>query len=200
MIPKLIIKTEINNKYKVKTKVRKELKKSNNEISNVLSYVTFQALKYRIRKRLTQKKENWLETHNRKLENLRREIPPNNKHTTSTFAPNVIHNFSSYILSKREKEVLSYTLDHYVPFKLDVKRIEVEFEKLYQSITPHTTHLDSLQKSDMKSKFLGIFHRYSKVKQKPEDDDVIKNLAKNKKIVILRRKRQRRSYIGSFTI
>jgi len=59
-IAKLIIETEINNKQKVKIEVKKELKKSNDEISNVLSYVTFQALKYRIRKRLTQKKRSTL--------------------------------------------------------------------------------------------------------------------------------------------
>ena len=77
---------------------------------------------------------------------------------------------------------------------MDVRRIEVEFEKLYQTITPYTTHLDGLQKSDMKAKFLGIFHRYSKVKttkQTKEDDDVIRNLAKNQEIAILRQDKGR---------
>ena len=190
-IAKLIIETEINNKHKIKKELGRKLRETNLAIGRTLTFLTYQAIKYRIRNRVQKEKTKWLKTHARKLETLRQQIPARNKNTLQKFAVNVIHNFSSHILSKREREVLSYTLDHYVDFKVDVKRIEVEFEKLYQDIVPHTTHLTADDKVEMKSKFLSIFQRYSKIRYKNEDRFVIEGLKKNDNIFILKQDKGR---------
>ena len=88
------------------------------------------------------------------------------------------------MLSAREIEVLSYTLDHYVPYKTDVRRLEVEFERFYEDILPHTTHFDPRDKILLKSKFLNTFHKLSKIKITNEDERVIDGLSKNKNIII----------------
>ena len=78
-----------------------------------------------------------------------------------------------------------------MPIKNDVWRIEVAFEKLYVDIKPYITQLNERDKGAMKSKILNIFQRYSKTKNRSEDEEVIKNLTSNKDIVILKQDKGR---------
>ena len=87
-------------------------------------------------------------------------------------------------LSDLEIEVLSHTLHHYVPYKMDVRKLVVEFEQFYKEIFPHTTHLNSCDKIILKSKYVNTFNRYSKIQHINEDQN-IGNLSKNKEIIIL---------------
>ena len=77
-------------------------------------------------------------------------------------------------------EVLSYTLDHYVLYKTDVRRLEVEFERFYEDILPHTTHLGESDKIILKSKFINTFHQYSKIKNTNGNQRVINGLRKKR--------------------
>ena len=96
----------------------------------------------------------------------------------------IIHNFSSYVLSDKETEVLSYSLDHYVPGSEYGKRTQVEFERFYQDIVPHTDHLHAHEKTVLKTKFLDTFNKYSKIKLPNEEKKILENLYKNKDITI----------------
>ena len=80
-------------------------------------------------------------------------VPGKDKQTVRSFSPNIVTNFSSYILSERELEVLSYSLDHYIPYKADARKIEVAFEQFYTNIIPCTTNLSESEKISLKSKF-----------------------------------------------
>ena len=40
--------------------------------------------------------------------------------------------YSQRMISQNERKALSYGLDHYIPNEIDKRRLEVEFENLYQ--------------------------------------------------------------------
>ena len=105
--------------------------------------------------------------------------------------PNIIHNFSSYVLSSREVEVLSYSLDHYIPGCEYGKRTQVEFERFYEDVVPYTMHLPTEERTFLKSKFLETYRKYSKVKLSNNDKNVLDGLYNNKNISILRQDKGR---------
>ena len=105
--------------------------------------------------------------------------------------PNIIHNFSSYVLTNREVEVLSYSLDHYIPGSEYGKRTQVEFERFYQAIIPYTMQLPADERTSLKSKFLETFNKYSKVKMSNDDKRVLEGLYKNNNISVLRQDKGR---------
>lgn len=132
--------------------------------------------------------------HKKKLETLRSETKPFPKKDTPTPLRNVVHNFSSYTLSDQEYEVLSYSLDHYIPGKDIGKRTQVEFERFYQDILNHTLHLSNLterEKIELKTKFLDTFNKFSRIEIPQEQRKIIENLYKNPDLVILRQDKGR---------
>ena len=112
--------------------------------------------------------------------------PARDKKINKTYSKKIIHNFSTYVLSPRETECLSYSLDHSIPSINDTKKLEVEFESFYQQLSNHTTNLSEFDKNKLKTKTLSIFHRYNKTKIQHDDEKVIKNLIENKNICILK--------------
>ena len=97
----------------------------------------------------------------------------------------VIHNFSSYILSKEEEIALSYELKNPVPHRLNRNGIMTEFEYFYQQISYHTTHLSYNEQEELKSKVRRICENYMKIRIRYKYKIVIQNLSQNKNIVLL---------------
>ena len=105
--------------------------------------------------------------------------------------PNIVHNFSSYNLSEMERKALAYGLDHYIPEKIDKRRLEVEFEDLYQNILWTNKDLGEEAKLNLKSKFLNCFRNFNKIKTPYEHADTVKKLSKNKDICLLKQDKGR---------
>ena len=137
------------------------------------------------------KKNDWSKKHEKKLSGVRNDKLGKDKDDLSEFAPKVIHNFSSYVLSSSETRVLAHSLEHYVPFKQSGKKLQVEFERFFQTFTPHTTHLSEEENIALKSRFLGTWQKYSKIKTSSKDQKNIDNLAKSKGIVIVKQDKGR---------
>ena len=70
--------------------------------------------------------------HKKKLLNLRKR--QYNYDDTANIQKNIIHNFSTYVLTKLEEEALIYGLDQHIPPSTDKNTIETEFEYFYQNI------------------------------------------------------------------
>ena len=187
----LIIKTELKNKHRLKNQLKEELRRCNQAIRGCTSFLLFHALRYQIRSVIDTKRKKWESVHQRKLLALREANTLKRKPDAPRIRPGIIHNFSSYVLSDREVEVLSYSLDHYVPGRENGKRTQVEFERFFQEILPYTMHLPAEEKDDLKLKFLRTYNKYSKVKVPNEDKEVLERLYKNKEILILRQDKGR---------
>ena len=190
-IASLIIKAELKNKHRLKNTLKEELRVRSQEIRNSTSFLLFHALRYRVRSVVDSKRKKWSATHQRKLEKLRGPSTTKGNPAQKKTIPNIIHNFSSYVLSDKETEVLSYSLDHYIPGSEYGKRTQVEFERFFQEIVPYTDHLPAHDKTALKTKFLDTFNKYSKIKIPSEERKILESLYKNKDITVLRQDKGR---------
>ena len=70
-VGKLIIKTELKNKHRLKNKLKKELIKQSSELKNATSFILYHALQYKIGIVVASRQEKWKSTHSKKLLSLR---------------------------------------------------------------------------------------------------------------------------------
>ena len=64
----------------------------------------------------------------------------------------VIHNFSSYVLSRDEEIALSYGLDQHIPSNLSKSDIEVELEQFYHVLLKYILNIPEENLSTLKTK------------------------------------------------
>ena len=190
-IAAVIIKAELKNKHRIRNELKKEIAEKSRAIRETTSFLLFNALRYKIRTVAATRRKKWKEVHNKKLDALRSKIQPNSRMKATTPTRNVVHNFSSYTLSEKEYEVLSYSLDHYIPGRDVGKHTQVEFERFYQDILNHTPHLPERERIELKTQFLDTFNRYSKIKLPQEQRKIIESLYKNPDLSILRQDKGR---------
>ena len=187
----LLIKAEIKNKHRLKNQLRQEIKRHNESIRENTSFLLFYAIRYKIRSAVSSRAAKWLATHKNKLFKLRGDVKTSITTKAKKVLPNIIHNFSSYTLSDKEIEVLSYSLDHYIPDHEYGKRTQVEFERFYQQIIPHTMHLAADEKTALKTTFLETYNKYTKVRIPGEEKKILENLYGNADITVLRQDKGR---------
>ena len=130
-IAKIILKTELKNKHHIRKELKRSITEKCQKLRDALSYFLYGALQYKIRLIVGSRKDKWTRIHNKKLGNLRKNGVSTTTREKTRRPTNVIHNFSSYNLSDKEFEVLSYSLDLYVPGREYGKRTQVEFERFY---------------------------------------------------------------------
>ena len=97
-----------------------------------------------------------------------------------------MHNFSSYQLSSKEKEALSFGLDEHMPSVCNWNKLFTEFEIFYQNILKDISHLNNDIISRLKTKLWHTCHKYSWIKVPYKYRNVITNLRRNKQLVILK--------------
>ena len=194
-IATLIVKAELKRKYKIERTLKKKISDASSEIARCTSYLFQCALRYRIRIAVGAKTRKWQNTHQKKLEALRRDtVTFPARRPAASSVPKVVHNFSSYNLSEDEHRILTLSLDHYVAGKDRGMRTKAEFERFYQSILNSTEHLNHLSERDrinLKAKFLETYNRYTSVRLPDDHVKVLNSLYRNKDIVILRQDKGR---------
>lgn len=118
-----------------------------------LSFVSKIVVNYNLPKRLKEKCKKWSLTHTKMIEKLQTKnlfIKP--KDVSDHPMKSVIHNFSSYTISKVEEIALSYGLKSPVPHRINRNGIMTEYEYFYQQISYHSTHLGHNEQEKLKSK------------------------------------------------
>ena len=188
-IGKIILETEIGNKHKAKKKINEQVIASNNRLKSKLSYLEHKAVQYRLRTNMTKWIRKWKATQAKKLTNLRKENNPVVENTKPL--PNIVHNFSSYALSEEERKALAHGLDHYIPDRIDNRKLEVEFEQLYKDIIWNVDDIGQDEKINLKTKILSCYKNYTKIKTPYEHREIIKNLSKNENICLLKQDKGR---------
>ena len=180
-----IIEAELNNKHQKKKILLNKIKKRQDELKSIVGYATFVVFYHNINKVISKKRTDWMKTHHKKIENLKRtQNKINNIRNRPT--ENIIHNFSSYALSEEEKRALSFSLDENIPTKLNENKIQTEFESFYWQLLQHTKHLSQQEQDQLKSKIRRTFGNYARTKTPYKYKKIIENLCNNKNIIILK--------------
>ena len=171
--------------------MKKELKELSMKLNAELGFVAYQSLKYRVRGVVRTKREGWKATHEKKLENLKACLRNGNPVVNNDFAKNVVHNFSSYQLSQEKIQALSYGIDHYIPVKIDKRRVEVEFENLYRNVLIGVTNIEENEKMEIKTGLLNACKRYTGIKVPYQYQEVVNKMSKNNSICLLKQDKGR---------
>ncbi len=104
---------------------------------------------------------------------------------------NTVRNFSSYALTAEETYILSFGLDHHIESKMNPNKIKTEFEAMYHHLEKKFQDLPSHEKDALKSKVRRTCENYINIPSKSQYEETIKNLTRNKNIVILRQDKGR---------
>ena len=188
---KQIIDHELNN-LKAKSRSLTELNLSlKSELQQLVSYLDFKCIVYRIDANSNTKIENVKTTHERKLKNLgvytNRGINPSS----------VLYNISSFQLTDRQKELLSYGLDFCLPFRrINKINFFIHFEKFYSFLEGIDRSCGNIYRNWLptgKRKLTSISHESFELLKKrdethlliTEDDiDILKSLKSEDSIII----------------
>ena len=184
----MIIEAELTNHHKKLKHLRAEVKNDLEILRNELGFITFCSLNRTINKQIVWKRTEWKKNHNKKLKHLFKESLPQ----TTTKPKNIVHNFSSYVLSVEEEHVLSFGLDHHIPTKLKGNVIKTEFEAFFYHLDKQLKHLPTEEKDELKTKLRRTCENYYNTKNPNNNIKTIKKLAQNNNIVILKQDKGRR--------
>ena len=156
-----IIDAELKNKHRKKKILLNKIKKRQEELKSRVGYVTYVVFYHNINKVISKKRTDWMKTHHKKIENLKRTQNKINN-IRNRPAENIIHNFSSYALSEEEKRALSFSFDENIPTKLNENKIQTEFESLYWQLPQHPKHLSQQEQDQLKRKIRRTCENYAR--------------------------------------
>ena len=115
------------------------------------------------------------------------------KETGQTYAkplPNIIHNFSFYKLSEKERKELAHSLNRYIPDRIIYERkLEVELEHLYKNILWNAANIGEEEKQRLKTKILSC--TISTIKTPYQYKETVNKLSKNENICLLKQEKGR---------
>ena len=162
-----------------------KIKKRQEELKSRVGYVTYVVFYHNINKVISKKRTDWMKTHHKKIEGLKRtQNKINNIRNRPT--ENIIHNSSSYALSEEEKCALSFSLDENITMKLNENKIQTEFKSFYWQLLQDTKPLSQQEQDQLKSKIRRTFGNYARTKTPYKYKKIIENLCNNKNIIILK--------------
>ena len=130
--------------------------------------------------------------HEKNLNNLQK-LQQNYVNTKTKQHPirQIIHNFSSYVLSRDEEIALSYGLDQDIPSNLNKTDIEAEFERLYQGLLKDISNIPEKNLSTLKRKLRSTCEKYTQIKVPYKYQQTVKKLSKNQNVVIMKQDKGR---------
>ena len=76
----------------------------------------------------------------------------------------VVHNFSSYVLSQEEHDALSHGLEHHIPSKVTRNSVNTEFESFYLSLLLDISTIPEERITRIKTQLRSKCEKYYKVK------------------------------------
>ena len=126
--------SELQHKHRQKKRLKSEIRKISIQLKLSLSLLIYSTLLRKINIAVKSISIAISFKHKKKLMNLRKKQQEHNKRAAVYVPKEVVHNFSSYKLSKEEHEALSYSLDYHIPLKVTRNSLNTEFEMFFQNL------------------------------------------------------------------
>ena len=123
---------EMPKKHPEKKKLRKEIRSVSIQLKSCLTILVYTVLLQSINMVVRSRKKTINSRPQKKLLKLRKG--QYNCNEIANIQKNIIHNFSTYTLTKNEEEALTYELDQHIPSSTDKNTIKTEFAYFYQNI------------------------------------------------------------------
>ena len=130
--------------------------------------------------------------HKKKILNLQHKQQKCYNSNVSYTPKEVVHNFSSYVVSQEEHDALSHGLEHHMPSKVTRNSVNTEFESFYQSLLRNISTIPEERIARLKTQLRSKIEKYYYVKIPFRYREAIKRLSNNKNInASIERKLQR---------
>ena len=127
--------SELQHKHRQKKRLKSEIRKISIQLKLSLGLlVVYSPFLHKINITVKSRSIAISFKHKKKLMNLRKKQQEHNKRAAVYVPKEVVHNFSSYKLSKEEHEALSYSLDYHIPLKVTRNSLNTEFEMFFQNL------------------------------------------------------------------
>ena len=91
---------------------------------------------------------------------------------------NIIHNYSTHLLTHNQENALIRGLEQHIPSTDDKIKIKTHFEQFYQQLLQDNFMLSEDQITEMKTTILKTYTNYNKVKSQYRFEKDIENLRK----------------------
>ena len=114
--------------------MKNEIKNLSVQLKLSLSTILYSALLHRINIAIISRSIAISRKHKKKILNLQHKQQKCYNSNVSYTPKEVVHNFSSYVVSQEEHEALSHGLEHHMPSKVTRNSVNTEFESFYQSL------------------------------------------------------------------
>ena len=132
-IGRIIMEHELERKHHEKEQLKKEIKSISIQLKMSLSMIIYCVLLNKINIAIRSRMKVIKLRHNKKICSLRKKHGID-KLSYNKIPKNIIHNFSTYDLTKDEIQALSYGLDQHVPSNPERYKINTDYEYFYQNI------------------------------------------------------------------
>ena len=102
--------------------------------------------------------------HKKKILNLKHKQQKCYNSNISYTPKEVVHNFSSHVLSQEEHDALSHGLEHHIPSKVTRNSVNTEFESFYQSLLRDISTIPEERIARIKTQLRSKCEKYYNVK------------------------------------
>ena len=188
-ITRTIIDAELSNKYRKLKYLRRTVVEDKTQLVNTIGYISFCTFNKLVNKRMQGKQKQWKSIHEKKLSVLFQHVTPTP--IIRKRPENIVHNFSSYILTKEEEYILSFGLDHHISSKMNKNSVKTEFEAFYYHLSKQLNHLEPNELSELKTKLRRSCENYCNINGETKLDDIISKLSRNNNVVVLKQDKGR---------
>ena len=130
-IARIAMETELQNKHREKSKLQKEIKNIGLQLKSELGLILYNTLIHQINKAIGSRRIAISSHHKKKLEKFQGRQHKPKQQNEGKIKRQIIHNFSSYVLSHEEYIALSYGLDTHIPSNTNTNKIYTEFKVFY---------------------------------------------------------------------
>ena len=179
--------TELENKHHERRKLKKDIIKTTSKLKSSLSFIMYSTLLHQMNIAVKSKSRAITFCHKKKLLNQRKKQKQHQQHDTLLlYVKKTVCNMSSYVLSDEEQLAQSFGLDQHVPVKCDNNLVNTEFEHYFQNIKNTVPNISDDKMLQLKTKLLSTCEKYNNIKVPFKHRQVIKRLAENKNIMLLR--------------
>ena len=147
------MEAELQNKHIERKRTKKELRCISVNLRTTLGLILFNAIIKKTNVFVKSRIKAITYRHEKKLKNLRK-LQQNYVNTKTKQHPvkQIIHNFSSYVLSCDEEIPLSHGLEQHTPSNLNKTDIEAEFEQFFHGLLKDISNIPEENLSTLKTK------------------------------------------------
>ena len=165
----------MQNKHGEKKKLKKEITSISIQLKSMLGLFLYSALTHEINHVIKCGYKGIKSCHEKKFQKFWTVQKSENNASKPFLLKSIVHDFSSYNLTQKEHEALSYGLDYHIPTNSNRNNIKTELESFFQNLLYDLSDMPENEISKVKTKLRKTCKKYCHVKVPYKQRNIISN-------------------------